>query len=53
MSNILHSTCNVCFLYCGCVQNHANMRVLIAGTENITSMLYFGQQRSMLLTNCL
>lgn len=35
------------------VQNHPNMRILIAGTENITSMLYFGNVKSMLITNCL
>ncbi|KAK9813969.1 hypothetical protein WJX73_007415 [Symbiochloris irregularis] len=35
------------------LQNHRNMRVLIAGTENITTMLYRGDARSHLLTNCL
>lgn len=34
-------------------QNHKNMRVLVAGTENITAMLYRGEARSHLLTNCL
>ncbi|KAK9814048.1 hypothetical protein WJX73_010547 [Symbiochloris irregularis] len=35
------------------LQNHRNMRILVAGSENITSMLYTGKQRSMLITNCL
>lgn len=29
------------------------MRILIAGTENILWNLYFGNQRSMLITNCI
>ena len=35
------------------MHNHANMTVLIAGTENILNNLYFGNQRSMLITNCI
>ncbi|KAK9814016.1 hypothetical protein WJX73_009276 [Symbiochloris irregularis] len=35
------------------LQNHRNMRVLICSTENITSSLYYGAEKSMLLTNCL
>jgi hypothetical protein len=34
-------------------QNNPNMRVIIAGTENITMNLYNGNQRSMLITNCI
>ncbi len=29
------------------------MRILIAGTENILMNLYNGNQRSMLITNCI
>lgn len=35
------------------LQNNANMRVLVAGTENIFWNLYNGNQRSMLITNCI
>ncbi|BDA50571.1 3-ketoacyl-CoA synthase 4 [Coccomyxa sp. Obi] len=33
--------------------NNRNMRILIAGTENILMNLYNGNQRSMLITNCI
>ena len=33
--------------------SNPNTRVLIAGTENIVWNLYFGNQRSMLITNCI
>lgn len=29
------------------------MRILVAGTENITWNIYMGNQRSMLITNCI
>jgi 3-ketoacyl-CoA synthase len=29
------------------------MRIVVAGTENITWNLYKGNQRSMLITNCI
>ncbi|CAL8464977.1 g4512 [Coccomyxa elongata] len=32
---------------------HPNMRILVAGTENITWNIYRGNQRSMLITNCI
>ncbi|KAK9917836.1 hypothetical protein WJX75_008739 [Coccomyxa subellipsoidea] len=32
---------------------HPRMRILIAGTENISWNLYNGNQRSMLITNCI
>ena len=32
---------------------HPNTRIVIAGTENIVWNLYFGNQRSMLITNCI
>lgn len=35
------------------LQNNPNMRIIIAGTENITMNLYNGNQRSMLITNCI
>ena len=35
------------------VQVNPNMRIIIAGTENIVSNLYNGNQRSMLITNCI
>ena len=34
-------------------QNNKNMRIIIAGTENILWNLYNGNQRSMLITNCI
>lgn len=33
------------------LQNHLNMRVLIASTENVTSSVYLGNSRSMMITN--
>ena len=33
------------------LQNNKNMRIIIAGTENILWNLYNGNQRSMLITN--
>ena len=36
-----------------CLQNNRNMRIIIAGTENILWNLYKGNQRSMLITNCI
>ncbi|EIE20572.1 very-long-chain 3-ketoacyl-CoA synthase, partial [Coccomyxa subellipsoidea C-169] len=33
--------------------NNKNMRIMIAGTENILMNLYNGNQRSMLITNCI
>ena len=35
------------------LQNNKNMRIIIAGTENILWNLYNGNQRSMLITNCI
>ena len=35
------------------LQNNPNMRIIIAGTENILWNLYDGNQRSMLITNCI
>ncbi|EIE20573.1 hypothetical protein COCSUDRAFT_18466, partial [Coccomyxa subellipsoidea C-169] len=32
---------------------HPKMRILVAGTENITWNIYTGNQRSMLITNCI
>ena len=34
-------------------QNNPNTRIIIAGTENILNNLYDGNQRSMLITNCI
>ncbi len=53
-----------CVCVCACVcafvivllllpQNNPNTRIIIAGTENITMNLYKGNQRSMLITNCI
>ena len=36
-----------------CLQNNRNMRIIIAGTENTLWNLYKGNQRSMLITNCI
>lgn len=35
------------------LQNNPNTRIIIAGTENILWNLYDGNQRSMLITNCI
>lgn len=35
------------------LSSNPNMRILIAGTENILWNMYFGNQRSMLITNCI
>ena len=35
------------------LNSHRNTRVLVVGTENILWNLYFGNQRSMLITNCI
>ena len=35
------------------VQVYPNSRVLVVSTENITQNWYFGEERSMLIPNCL
>lgn len=37
----------------GCMQVHRNSYALVVSTENITQNAYYGNKRSMLVTNCL
>ena len=39
--------------YSATAQSNRGMRVLIAGTENILDNMYWGNQRSMLITCCI
>lgn len=45
--------CTLTLRLCAAAQNNPNMRIVVAGTENIIMNLYNGQQRSMLITNCI
>ena len=40
-------------LFNTCAQTNPRMRIIVAGTENILWNLYNGNQRSMLITNCI
>jgi predicted naringenin-chalcone synthase len=41
------------FELCFSLQTYKNFNILVVSTENITQNWYFGNQRSMLIPNCL